>query len=111
MLVPGTPLSVAAKCALVSIDSTLKSNVSVGLPIDLVVYKADALRSDDIVCIDEANPYFSMIRDSWGRRLNEAFVSIEDPNWEAREVPHPLRVRSERYDVLHKIGNPEEKIV
>jgi putative proteasome-type protease len=111
MLVPGTPLSVAAKCALVSIDSTLKSNVSVGLPIDLVVYKADALRSDDIVCIDEANPYFSMIRDSWGRRLNEAFVSIEDPNWDAKEVPHPLRVRSERYDVLRKIGSPEEKIV
>ncbi len=111
MLVPSTPLAVAAKCALVSIDSTLKSNVSVGLPIDLVVYKAGALRSDDVVCIDGANPYFSMIRDSWGRHLNEAFASIDDPNWEASEVKYPLRVRSERYEVLRKIGSPEEKII
>jgi len=111
MLLPSTPLAQAAKCALVSIDSTLKSNLSVGLPIDLVVYKADALRSDDIVCIDEANPYFRMIRDSWGQRLQEAFDSIDDPNWEASPVKHPLRVRSDRYDVLRKIGNPDEKMV
>jgi putative proteasome-type protease len=111
MLVPSTPLAEAAKCALVSIDSTLKSNLSVGLPIDLVVYKADALRSDDIVCIDEANPYFQMIRDSWNQRLQEAFDGIDDPDWEASAVKHPLRVRSDRYDVLRKIGNPDEKMV
>jgi putative proteasome-type protease len=52
-----------------------------------------------------------MIRDSWGQRLQEAFDSIDDPNWEASQVKHPLRVRSERYDVLRKIGNPGEKIV
>ncbi len=45
MLVPSTPLAQAAKVALVSIDSTLKSNLSVGLPIDLVVYEANALQS------------------------------------------------------------------
>jgi putative proteasome-type protease len=111
MLAPSTPLAEAAKCALVSIDSTLKSNVSVGLPIDLVVYKADALRSDDLVCIDEANPYFSMIRDTWGRRLHEAFAAIDDPHWEESQVEHPLRVRSQRYDVLRKIGDPREKLV
>src|SRR4051794_35963146 len=54
MIVPGTPLAQAAKCVLVSIDSTLKSNLSVGLPIDLVVYKADSLHSEEITCIDEA---------------------------------------------------------
>jgi putative proteasome-type protease len=111
MLVPSTPLDQAAKCALVSIDSTLKSNLSVGLPIDLVVYKADALQSDDIVCIDESNPYFLMIRDSWGQRLQEAFDSIDDPNWEASKVKYPLRVPSPRYEVLRKIGSPEEKLV
>ncbi|MGA3122321.1 MAG: proteasome-type protease [Polyangiaceae bacterium] len=111
MLVPSTPLPVAAKCALVSIDSTLKSNLSVGLPIDLVVYQADTLRCDHIVCIDEANPYFSMIRDSWGRRLNEAFASIDDPDWEASVARFPLRVPSDRYEILHKIGSPHEKLV
>lgn len=107
LLVPSTPLAEATKCALVSIDSTLKSNLSVGLPIDLVVYAADALRSDELVCIDEANPYFSMIRDSWGQRLGEAFAGIGDPDWNAAEPKHPLRVRSERYEVLRKIQSPD----
>jgi putative proteasome-type protease len=106
MLVPSTPLPDAAKCALVSIDSTLKSNLSVGLPIDLVVYKAGALRSDDMVCIDEANPYFAMIRQSWGDRLRDAFESIENPTWDAAGAPHALRVRADRYEVLRKFPGP-----
>ena len=111
MLVPGMPLAEAAKCALVSIDSTLKSNVSVGLPIDLVVYHAGSLQCDEIVCIDDANPYFSMIRDSWGQRLREAFEGIDDPNWGSSDARYPLKVRSARYEVLRKIKSPEEKLV
>ncbi len=111
MLVPSTPLAAATKCALVSIDSTMKSNVSVGLPVDLVVYEAGSLRCDQMVCIDESNPYFAMIRGSWGERLRQAFESIDNPDWNSAEVRHPLKVRSERYDVLRKIQNPDEKIV
>jgi putative proteasome-type protease len=111
MLVPSTPLAEATKCALVSIDSTLKSNLSVGLPIDLVVYQTDALRTDTMVCIEEGNPYFSMIRDRWGQSLRVAFDAIDNPDWAAAQVPHPLRIRAERYEVLRKIGNPDEKIV
>ena len=109
MLVPTTPLAQATKCALVSIDSTLKSNLSVGLPIDLAVYQAGALRSQQVVCIDEANPYFSMIRNSWGQRLQEAFTGIDDPDWEAAEVRYPLRVRLERYEELRKTTSPDEE--
>jgi putative proteasome-type protease len=111
MLVPSTTLADAAKCALVSIDSTLKSNVSVGLPIDLVVYHADALRCDEMVCIDEQNPYFAMIRGSWGQRLREAFESLDNPVWGDATARHPLAVTSNRFEVLAKISNPEEKLV
>lgn len=111
MVGPATPLAEATKCALVSIDSTLKSNLSVGLPIDLVVYKAGALESNDMVCIDDSNPYFGMIRGSWGERLRQAFESIENPPWDSEQTSHPLKVRSERYPVLRKIGNPDEKII
>ena len=110
MLVPSTPLPEATKCALVSIDSTLKSNLSVGLPIDLVVYKADALRSDDMVCIDQSNPYFGLIRDAWGEGLRQAFDGIENPGWDQAEAGHPLRVRAGRYDALEKIHGPAGKI-
>jgi putative proteasome-type protease len=110
-LVPDMPLATAAKCALISIDSTLKSNLSVGLPIDLVVYEAGALRSDQMICIDDANPYFAMIRDSWGQGLREAFSRIDNPVWSVSDVRYPLRVGSERYDVLRKIRGPGEKII
>jgi putative proteasome-type protease len=111
MLGPSTPLAEAAKCTLVSIDSTLKSNLSVGLPIDLVVYEAGALHSDQMVCIDERNPYFSMIRDSWGQRLRAAFESIDDPSWGTGGARFPLQVASDRYDVLRKITSPDDRII
>jgi putative proteasome-type protease len=111
MLVPSTPLGEATKCALVSIDSTLKSNLSVGLPIDLTVYEANSLHCDNIVCIDDQNPYFAMIRGSWGVRLRAAFESIDDPNWDSSGGQHPLRCQPGRYDVLRKIHNSSEKLV
>jgi putative proteasome-type protease len=67
VITPDTPLDEAAKCALVSMDSTLKSNLSVGLPLDLVVYEANRFQTDKVVCIDENNPYFKMMHNNWGK--------------------------------------------
>ena len=111
VLTPTTALEEAAKCALVSMDSTLKSNLSVGLPLDLLVYRADALQSDDFVCIDERNPYFQMIRSTWGQRLKEVFESIDDPQWDGADTAHPLRASSGRFPPMKKITTPDEKIV
>lgn len=111
MITPGTPLPEAAKCALVSMDSTLKSNLSVGLPLDLLVYEAHQLRSDQLVCIDEHNPYFHMIRSSWGQKLRQVFESLDDPLWGDGATHHPLVVRSQRYEPMRKITNPGERII
>jgi putative proteasome-type protease len=111
LITPGTPLETAAKCALVSMDSTLKSNLGVGLPLDLLVYRAGELRSDRHVCIDEGNPYFQMIRGTWGQRLREAFDSLEDPQWDGGSSANPLRVASARYEPMRKITTSTEKIV
>jgi putative proteasome-type protease len=113
VLDPHTPLEEAAKCALVSMDSTMKSNLSVGLPLDLAIYEADALKSDQITCIDDQNPYFRMLRDTWGQRLRDVFVSMEDPQWgdEQGRAANPLIVPARRYDILKKICNPSEKLL
>ncbi|MEO8155741.1 MAG: proteasome-type protease [Rhizobacter sp.] len=111
MITPQTPLDEAAKCALVSMDSTLKSNLSVGLPLDLLVYDANRLQSDQLVCIDEQNPYFHMIRNSWGQKLRQVFESIEDPHWDGSTSANPLCVTSARYEPMRKITNSSEKIV
>jgi putative proteasome-type protease len=111
VLTPHTPLDEAAKCALVSMDSTLKSNLSVGLPLDLLVYRADSLSAEQIVCIDDKNPYFQMIHNTWGERLRDVFEGIDDPRWDGGDAAHPLMVESERFDPMKKITHANEKIV
>jgi putative proteasome-type protease len=111
MVTPATALDEAAKCALVSMDSTLKSNLSVGLPLDLLVYENNQFQTDRIVCIDDQNPYFQMIRGTWGQRLRQVFESIEDPQWGDGTTNVPLRVASPRYEPMRKITHPGEKIV
>jgi putative proteasome-type protease len=111
MITPATPLEEAAKCALVSMDSTLKSNLSVGLPLDLLVYQAHRLQVDRLVCIDEHNPYFHMIRSNWGQKLRQVFESIETPQWDGGESAHPLCVASRRYEPMRRITHPGEKII
>ena len=111
VLTPATPLDQAAKCALVSMDSTLKSNLSVGLPLDLLIYRRDDFRSERVVCIDEHNPYFGMIRSTWGQRLREVFESIDDPRWDGGDATHPLMTDDGRYPPMRKITNPSERIV
>ena len=85
VVTPDTPLEEAAKCALISMDSTLKSNLSVGLPLDLLVYQAGTLKVDQLIHIDESNSYFRMIRTSWGQRLRQVFDSIPDPSWSGNQ--------------------------
>ena len=111
VITPETPLEEASKCALVSMDSTLKSNLSVGLPLDLVVYEVNALQSDKVVCIDHENPYFRMLHDNWGKKLREVFDSIEDPLWNGGETPVPLLTPLTRNQPLRKISSPEEKLI
>lgn len=83
VVTPATPLDEAAKCALISMDSTLRSNISVGLPLDLLVYENNTLAITRFVTIDEKNQYFQMIRNTWGQQLKSVFESIDDPVWNA----------------------------
>ena len=100
VLTPTTPLDEAAKCALISMDSTLRSNLSVGLPLDLLVYEKDALRVTRFVSVDHDNTYFEMIHRTWGERLRQVFSEIPDPDWQA-STNVPLQ-RPERALVMHR---------
>jgi putative proteasome-type protease len=81
VITPATTLEEAAKCALISMDSTLRSNISVGMPLDLLVYEEGALRVSKFVQIDHHNQYMQMIRNTWGARLKQVFQEIPDPTW------------------------------
>ena len=83
VVTPDTPLDVAAKCGLISMDSTLKSNISVGMPLDLLIYERDSLRVSRFVTIRADNAYFNQIRSMWGQQLRLAFDGLPDPDWSA----------------------------
>ena len=111
MITPATPLDEAAKCALVSMDSTLKSNLSVGLPLDLLLYENGRFETQQLVCIDENNPYFKMIRGTWGQLLRQSFEAIEDPEWSGDTSATSIRTVSERYPPMKKITHPGQKLI
>jgi putative proteasome-type protease len=77
---PNIPLNDAVKCVLVSFDSTMRSNLSVGFPIDLVFYKHNSLRLD-FQHITQDDPYFSQISHRWCDGLRNVFASLPNPNW------------------------------
>ncbi|MBK6981165.1 MAG: proteasome-type protease [Betaproteobacteria bacterium] len=77
----GTPQKEAAKCVLISFDSTMKSNISVGLPIDMLWLPRDSLRVGLQQRIREGDPYFTMLRSRWGGGLRRVFGELPDPDW------------------------------
>jgi putative proteasome-type protease len=74
-------LAQAAKCALVSMDSSMRSNLSVGPPLDLAIIRRDEFRIATHISIDLDNEYFKMIRSRWGAALQEVFNELPNPNW------------------------------
>lgn len=77
-----TPIEAAAKCALLSIDSTMISNISVGPPINLVMYEADSFKVRYQRCLDMDAPYLASIRKQWEKCLNEAFEQMPNIDWD-----------------------------
>ena len=68
----------AVKLLLVSFDSTIRANLSVGLPIDIHVYETDSLSMRPRIRINEGDPYFETISEGWGTALRSAFHSLPD---------------------------------
>jgi putative proteasome-type protease len=74
-------LAEAAKCALVSMDSTIRSNLTVGPPLDLAIIRRDEFKLATHISIDSEHEYFRLIRTSWGSALKEVFARLPNPNW------------------------------
>ena len=78
---PSISMSQAIKCALVSFDSTIKSNLSVGLPIDVAMIKTNDLQVTKRHRIDSEDTYFRDLRSSWSQGLRQVFGQLPDPHW------------------------------
>ena len=63
---------------LLSFDSTIRSNLSVGMPIDLLVYARDTLKLERVRRIERDDPYFQKLSGDWGKALRRAFADIQE---------------------------------
>ena len=76
LLSPTMTMAEAAKLTLISFDSTMRSNLSVGLPIDMLCYERDSLRLQPIRRFTEDDPYLKEVRRRWGEALRGAFQDM-----------------------------------
>ncbi len=76
-----TTLDTAALCALVSMDSTIKSNLTVGPPIEMLIYERDSLVTNRHYVFDENSEYLRDLTRTWDTRLKEAFRQMPPIVW------------------------------
>jgi putative proteasome-type protease len=77
-----TQLAPAARCALVSMNSTVRSNLKVGPPIDLLIYEKDHLNFSHQLCLTEDYPFAKQLSDAWNKGLIAALDNLPRFYWE-----------------------------
>ena len=82
-----TPLEQAARCALVSINSTIRSNLTVGPPVELLIYSTNALDEGRRLLFTEDHPYYRALGDAWNEGLRQALNGLPPFEWENQLQP------------------------
>ena len=86
----------AARCTIVSMDSTIKSNATVGPPIEVLVYEKDSFKLDHYIKLEENDEYLRDIKQAWNEALKIAFSKLPLFHWENRSTPN-LQAVTENY--------------
>lgn len=81
VLTHDTELYDGVKLVLISMDSTLRSNLTVGMPLDLLVYRRDSQQIELQRRITEDDPYFQSLHDRWSEALRTAYLAVPRPDW------------------------------
>lgn len=77
-----TSLEDAARCALVSLDSTMRSNISVGTPFEVALYQADSLEAPRRLKLELNSPFYNTLQNRWNDGLQRAFRDLPRFDWE-----------------------------
>jgi len=81
-----TGLEEAALTAMVSMDSTMRSNATVGPPIEVLIYAKERLKFDRHFIFNEDNPYLMELKSAWDQKIKEAFSELTRFNWQRAEA-------------------------
>lgn len=83
-----TSLEDAARCAIVSMDSTIKSNATVGPPIEVLVYETGSFEIDHYIKLEAEDDYLREVKRAWDEALKQGFSSLPRFEWEQRSISH-----------------------
>ena len=83
-----TPLDEAGLCSLISMDSTIRSNASVGPPVELLIYRKSTMAFDEYYCFEADDEYLVLLKRRWHEELHSAFIAL--PHYD-RSFAKPLR--------------------
>ena len=97
-----TTLEEAAKYALLSLDSTMKSNVTVGPPVDLLVYGADELDVTRVRRFKEDDPDWLKIRNRWQSALRQAVAKLPELRFRPKQAPSPTGLPEDTIEVVER---------
>ncbi|HVT33934.1 MAG TPA: peptidase [Nevskiaceae bacterium] len=92
---PHITLEDSARCALVSLDSTMKSNISVGPPLDVVIVPRNAISVARRMRLDLDTPYYASLKRAWGEQLERVFRELPRFEWEAQVQQQQLPLQSQ----------------
>lgn len=81
-----TALDEAALCCLVSMDSTIRSNASVGPPVEMLIYRKDSFSLNEYYCFRDDDDYFLSLRRCWENKLKESFSQLPQLNKEGAQL-------------------------
>lgn len=81
VILPSTPLADVTKCVLVSFDSSMRCNLSVGMPIDLICYEKDSLAVQKRRRFDHTDSYFNALSHKWSEGTRQVFRHLPDLQW------------------------------
>jgi putative proteasome-type protease len=81
IITPNTDFQDAVHCSLVSMDSTMRSNATVGPPLEVLVYEKDSLRLDHRLRLDADDPYLLKLKKGWDNAVKQAFRELPRLDW------------------------------
>lgn len=81
LVAPTLSLEQAARLAVLSLNATIKSNVTVGTPIDLGVYRRDSFRAPSRRRLHSSDAYYIAVSDGWDAGLKDVFMRLPDFEW------------------------------
>jgi putative proteasome-type protease len=92
MIGPTTTLEDAARCALVSLDSTMRSNISVGPPLELAIYRRDTFHISHYLNLEPTSSFYTAMQRNWAEGIRQAFKRLPRFDWESNwdTLPQPV---------------------